>query len=38
MSILVDFFKRFTRSRKPTDIRDDLLQDIGLTRITVQYW
>ena len=37
MSILVDFFKRLSRRRKPCDIRDDLLQDIGLTRITVQY-
>ena len=38
MSILVDFFKRLSCNRKPCDIRDDLLQDIGLTRITVQYW
>ena len=37
MSILVDLFKRLSRSRMPCDIRDDVLKDIGLTRITVQY-
>ena len=37
MSILVDLFKRLGRSRMPWDIRDDVLKDIGLTRITVQY-